>query len=110
MLALWQAGVVHVALGLRDFQLPYPLQIAEALVDRWDILLYDSLVYTGFEAVIGLLLGATAGFLCAWLFVSFPLLRAGALPIAAALNSVPIVAVGPDPGVLLRLRPPAQNA
>src|SRR5215208_596866 len=40
-------------------------------------------------------LGATAGFLCAWLFVAVPLLRAGALPIAAALNAMPIVAVAP---------------
>ena len=95
LLALWQAGVVHLALGLRDFQLPYPAQIAEALADRWDILLYDAVVYTGFEAVAGLLIGATVGFFCAWLFVSVPLLRSGALPIAAALNSIPIVAVAP---------------
>ena len=45
--------------------------------------------------MVGLLIGATVGFLCAWLFVSVPLLRAGALPIAAALNSIPIVAVAP---------------
>jgi NitT/TauT family transport system permease protein len=95
LLVLWQVGVFHLALGLRDFQLPYPLQIAEAIVDRWDILLFDALVYTGFEAVVGLLIGGSLGFLCAWLFVSFPLLRAGALPIAAALNSIPIVAVAP---------------
>lgn len=95
VLALWQAGLVHTLLGLRDFQLPYPTQIAEALADRWDILAYDALVYTGFEAVAGLLVGATLGFLCAWLFVSVPWLRAGALPIAAALNSMPIVAVAP---------------
>ena len=95
LLVLWQAGLFHAALGLRDFQLPYPLQVAEALGDRWDILLYDAVVYTGFEAVAGLLFGAAAGFLCAWLFVSVPLLRAGALPIAAAMNSIPIVAVAP---------------
>lgn len=95
LLALWQAGAFHALLGLRDFQIPYPMQIAEALVDRWDILLYDAVVYTGFEAVAGLAIGATAGFLCAWLFVSSPFLRAGALPIAAALNSMPIVAVAP---------------
>ncbi len=94
-LALWQAGAVHAALGLRDFQLPYPSQIAEALADRADILLYDAVVYTGFEAVAGLLIGATVGFLCAWLFVSVPLVRAGGLPIAAALNAIPIVAVAP---------------
>jgi NitT/TauT family transport system permease protein len=95
VLVFWQSGALHAALGLRDFQLPYPLQIAEALVDRADILLFDALVYTGFEAVAGLAIGAVVGFLCAWLFVSVPLLRAGALPIAAALNSIPIVAVAP---------------
>jgi NitT/TauT family transport system permease protein len=95
LLGLWQAGLFHAAFGLRDFQLPYPAQIAEALADRYDILLYEALVYTGFEAVVGLLIGAVAGFLCAWLFVRVPLLRAGALPIAAALNAMPIVAVAP---------------
>jgi NitT/TauT family transport system permease protein len=95
LLALWQAGAVHAALGLRDFQLPYPLQIARALADRSDVLLYDALVYTGFEAVVGLAIGAGVGFLCAWLFVAAPFLRAGALPIAAALNAMPIVATAP---------------
>jgi NitT/TauT family transport system permease protein len=95
VLAFWQSGALHEVLGLRDFQLPYPRQIAEALVDRADILLYDAVVYTGFEAVAGLAIGSVIGFLCAWLFVSVPLLRAGALPIAAAMNSIPIVAVAP---------------
>src|SRR5438128_2001794 len=71
-LALWQAGLFQALRGLKEFQLPYPFQIAEALRDRWDILLYDALVYTGFEAVVGLLIGATIGFLCAWLFVVLP--------------------------------------
>ena len=95
LMLLWQAGLIHAALGLREVQLPYPAQIAEALADRFDILLYEALAYTGFEAVVGLLIGAVAGFLCAWLFVAVPLLRAGALPIAAALNAMPIVAVAP---------------
>jgi NitT/TauT family transport system permease protein len=95
LLAVWQAGLFHALFGLRDFQLPFPLQIAEAMVDRWDILLWDALVYTGFEAVVGLLIGGGLGYLCACLFVRFTLLRLGALPIAAALNSMPIVAVAP---------------
>ncbi|MGE3272253.1 MAG: ABC transporter permease [Chloroflexota bacterium] len=95
LMAAWQGGAVHALLGLKDFQLPYPAQVAEALADRWDILLWDAVVYTGFEAVVGLALGASAGFLCAVLFVSYPLLRAGALPIAAAMNAIPIVAIAP---------------
>lgn len=95
LIGLWQSGMFHAALGLRDFQLPYPLQIWEALVDRWDILLWDAVAYTGFEAVAGLTIGASLGFLCAWLFVSYPLVRAGALPLAGAMNAIPIVAVAP---------------
>jgi NitT/TauT family transport system permease protein len=95
LLGLWQAGVVHAILGLREFQLPYPLQIWEALVDRWEVLLIDAIPYTGLEAVVGLLLGGLLGFGCAVLFAAVPFLRHGALPIAASLNSVPIVAVAP---------------
>jgi len=95
LLGGWQGGLVHAVFGLRDFQLPFPLQIADAMLDRWDILLWDAVVYTGFEAVVGLLIGAGAGYLCACLFVRYPLLRLGALPLAAALNAMPIVAVAP---------------
>jgi NitT/TauT family transport system permease protein len=95
LLGVWQAGLVHAVFGLRDFQLPFPLQIADAMLDRWDILLWDAVVYTGFEAVVGLLLGAGAGYLCACLLVQYPLLRLGALPIVAALNAMPIIAVAP---------------
>jgi NitT/TauT family transport system permease protein len=95
LVGLWQAGIVHALLGLRDFQLPYPLQIVAALVDRADILLWDALVYTGFEAVAGLAIGASVGFVAAGVFVRFPLLRAGALPIVGAMNAIPIVAVAP---------------
>ena len=95
LLGVWQAGLIHAVFGLRDFQLPFPLQIADAMLDRWDILLWDAVVYTGFEAVVGLLIGSSVGYLCAGLFVRYPLLRLGALPIAAALNAMPIVAVAP---------------
>ena len=95
LIGLWQSGAVHAVLGLKDFQLPYPLQIWEALLDRADILLWDALVYTGFEAVAGLAIGAGLGFLCAWLFVSFPLLRRGALPIAGAMTAIPIIPPAP---------------
>jgi NitT/TauT family transport system permease protein len=95
LVAIWQAGVVHELLGLREFQLPYPLQIVEAIADRGDILLLDAVVYTGLEAVVGLLLGGLAGFGCAVLFASVPFLRKGALPIAASFNSIPIIAISP---------------
>lgn len=95
LLALWQVGAVHALFRLQEFQLPYPLQIAQAIVDRADVLVRDALLYTGPEAAGGLLLGGAAGFGCAVLFASAPFLRRGGLPIAASLNSIPIIAISP---------------
>jgi NitT/TauT family transport system permease protein len=95
LLGLWEAGLFHALFGLREFQLPYPLQIWAALAARWDLLLFEAVAYTGLEAVVGLLLGSVLGFACACLFVAVPFLRRGALPIAASLNSILIIAISP---------------
>ncbi len=95
LLGLWQVGAFHALFRLREFQLPYPLQIAQAIVDRWDVLWRDAVLYTGAEAAAGLILGGLLGFGCAVLFASVPFLQRGALPIAASLNSIPIIAVSP---------------
>jgi len=95
LLVLWQLGTFHAVFGLREFQLPYPLQIAQALADRADVLARDALLYTGPEAAAGLLIGGLAGFGCALLLASASFLRRGGLPIAASLNSIPIIAISP---------------
>jgi NitT/TauT family transport system permease protein len=95
LLPLWQFGVIHAVFRLREFQLPYPVQIAQAIGDRADVLWRDALLFTGLEAAIGLVLGGLAGFACALLCVSVPFLRRGMLPIAASLNSIPIIAISP---------------
>src|SRR5438105_8173503 len=95
LLGLWQLGAFHAMFGLQEFQLPYPLQIAQAMVDRADVLWRDAVFFTGPEAAVGLLLGGLGGFGCAVLFASAPFLRRGGLPIAASLNSIPIIAISP---------------
>ena len=95
LLALWQVGAFHAVFRLREFQLPYPLQIAQAIVDRWDVLWRDAIFYTAPEAASGLILGGLLGFGCAVLFASVPFLQRGALPIAASFNSIPIIAISP---------------
>ena len=95
LLGLWQVGAFHALFRLREIQLPFPLQIAQAIVERWDVLGRDALVYTGPEAAAGLILGGLLGFGCAVLFASVPFLQRGALPIAASFNSIPIIAVSP---------------
>ncbi len=95
LLALWQLGAFHAVFRLREFQLPYPLQIAQAIVDRRDVLWRDAIFYTAPEAAIGLILGGLLGFGCAVLFASVPFVQRGALPIAASFNSIPIIAISP---------------
>jgi NitT/TauT family transport system permease protein len=95
LLGLWQVGAFHGLFRLREFQLPLPLQIAQAMVDRWDVLWRDAVLYTGVEAAAGLILGGLLGFGCAVLCASVPFLQRGALPIAASFNSIPIIAVSP---------------
>jgi NitT/TauT family transport system permease protein len=95
VIGLWQAGLFHTVFRLREFQLPYPVQIAQAMADRSDVLWRDALLNTGPEAAAGLVLGGLLGFGCAVLFASIPFLRRGGLPIAASLNSIPIIAISP---------------
>jgi NitT/TauT family transport system permease protein len=95
VLGIWQLGALHALFRLREFQLPYPLQIAQAMVDRADVLWRDAILFTGPEAAAGLILGGLLGFGCAVLFASVPFLQRGALPIAASLNSIPIIAISP---------------
>jgi NitT/TauT family transport system permease protein len=95
VMAAWQVGLVHLVFGLKAFQLPYPLDIAEAMLDRIDLLWRDALLYTALEAAVGLVLGGLVGFGCAAACVGVPFLRRGALPIFASLNSIPIIAISP---------------
>ncbi|MBV9171308.1 MAG: ABC transporter permease subunit [Chloroflexi bacterium] len=95
LLIAWQIGVFHTLFRLKGFQLPYPLEIGQALVDRGDVLWRDAVLFTGPEAVVGLLIGGLAGFGCAVACASVAFLRRGALPVLASLNSIPIIAVSP---------------
>ncbi|GAC1320559.1 MAG: ABC transporter permease [Chloroflexota bacterium] len=95
VLAVWQLGVVHAVFGLKEFQLPLPSQIGAALADRADVLWRDAVQYTAIEAIAGLVIGGLAGFGCAMLFAAVPFLRRGALPIAASMNAIPLIAISP---------------
>jgi len=110
VVAAWQIGIVHAVLRVQEFQLPYPDQIAQALVDRRDVLWRDAVEFTAFEAAGGLLIGGVVGFACAALFASVPFLQRGALPIAASLNSIPIIAVSPIAVLWLGFGQPSKMA
>ncbi|MGI9147028.1 MAG: ABC transporter permease [Chloroflexota bacterium] len=95
LLSLWQAGALHAVFNLREFQLPYPDQIAQAVLERREVLWRDAIEFTGPEAAGGLVLGGGAGFVCAVVLASVPFLQRGVLPIAVSLNSIPLIAISP---------------
>ena len=89
---LWQAAVT--VLNIQRFILPAPFAIGQAFV------LYFSEVwaaasYTAYEAVGGLAIGVSAGILVGLLVARWVTLRESLLPLAIAVNSIPIIAFAP---------------
>ena len=95
---LWEG--VKALFALPDYKLPHISMIFEALsrptpkgMTLW-VLLSDTL-YTGFEAVLGFVLGGVSGFLLAVLFVHVKPAERGLLPYVIASQTVPIIAIAP---------------
>ena len=94
VIALWQFEVIHTLLNIRTFQLPLPSQIIESFGARGRDL-WIGTWYTLGEAVTGLAVGASLGFLMAVLFSQYDLLRRGLMPLAVSANAIPIIAITP---------------
>lgn len=93
-LLLWEFEVFHSIFQLRTYQLPLPSVIFEAIVENINTLLSFT-GYTLTEAVFGMLIGSTLGFLIALLATAWPTWGKGGLLIVVSLNAVPIVALAP---------------
>jgi NitT/TauT family transport system permease protein len=94
VLVLWQLQIIHALLRIQIYQLPIPSQILASFEARGRDL-WIGTWYTLGEALAGLALGATLGVLTAVLFVWFDGLRRGLMPVAAAANAIPIIAITP---------------
>jgi len=91
---LWEWQVFHRVLQLQTYQLPLPSAIWEAMSVNWETLL----AYTGYtftEAVVGMVIGSSLGFVFALLAASWPKWGKGGLSVVVAVNAVPIVALAP---------------
>jgi NitT/TauT family transport system permease protein len=89
----WQVGVTLYQVP--RVLLPAPSFIAQALVDRWEVLAGD-FVQTVLKAVlIGWALGSGLGFAVGVAIDRAPFLQRGLLPIASLTSTVPLVAVAP---------------
>ncbi|ULO07811.1 ABC transporter permease [Paenibacillus sp. 19GGS1-52] len=93
-LVLWEEQIFHKIFDLKKYQLPIPSTIAAAMRENFSLLLSFT-GYTLTEAVLGMLVGSTCGFLIALAATAWPRWGGGSLTMVAALNAVPIVALAP---------------
>lgn len=98
VVAVWEGS--KALFNLPHYKLPHLSAIGEAFLRPtpkgltvW-VLLGDTL-YTAGEAVLGFVLGGTAGFLLAVLFVHMKPAERGLLPYVIASQAVPIIALAP---------------
>jgi NitT/TauT family transport system permease protein len=94
VMLLWQTGIFHMLLNIKTFQLPLPSQIIESFGARGRDL-WIGTWYTVGEALAGLALGASLGFITATLFTHIDFLRRGLMPLAVSANAIPIIAITP---------------
>jgi len=92
LLVIWEGTSRFFALP--TYVLPTVTGIVQALVDGRGALAHAAL-YTVGEAVAGFIVGAAIGVALAIAITLLPWLRAGLLPVATAINSVPVAAYSP---------------
>jgi NitT/TauT family transport system permease protein len=95
VVVVWE--VLVGASGVQGFVLPRPSAIWSALVENWtaDYAILPAARVTLFEALGGLAIGTLLGVATAFLVSLFPASRDTVLPLAIAVNAIPIIAFAP---------------
>jgi len=91
-LALWELFVL--VFDIKEFLLPKPSSIFQALVDEWPVM-WRAGRETGKIAVAGLLIGVSAGAVLALIVTRFRRFGDSITPLAIAVNATPIIALAP---------------
>lgn len=94
IIAIWELGFIHSALGFKPFQLPIPSQIVKTLQSNFSKAIYDTSV-TVSGALVGMILGCIIGFIVALIATQFPKWGYTGLTVISAFNAIPIVALSP---------------
>lgn len=94
ILLLWQTKVLHHILRTDVFTLPLPTRIIKIIADNWEVILLNAKA-TAIVAALGVLIGSALGYLIAVAATFSPKWGGGGLPIVAAFNAIPIVALAP---------------
>jgi NitT/TauT family transport system permease protein len=92
VLLLWE--FLLEALGFAEFLLPRPTTIITAFVEQWPVL-QKGILYTGFEALAGFVVGVTLGVIAAFATARWATAREALMPVAIAASSIPIIAMAP---------------
>jgi NitT/TauT family transport system permease protein len=94
-LGAWEAAVRM--LGVKGFILPAPSAIGAALGDNWTAgyQILRAAQTTMIEALGGLAIGVSAGIVVAFAVSRWALVRDAVLPVAIAVNAIPIIAFAP---------------
>jgi putative hydroxymethylpyrimidine transport system permease protein len=92
LILLWQLAAW--AAGGQSYILPEPMLVAEAWINRYDVILPNAGV-TALEILLGLGLGALLGVSTALCMAAAPSLRRWMLPVLVASQAVPVFALAP---------------
>ncbi|SAL21013.1 ABC nitrate/sulfonate/bicarbonate transporter, inner membrane subunit [Caballeronia udeis] len=92
LLIAWWA--VIAGFNIKPFIAPSPLLVMQTIIQKSDLLL-QNLGVTALEALFGFILGNLAAILMASVFVHSKILQWIFLPIAVAINAIPVVAKAP---------------
>jgi NitT/TauT family transport system permease protein len=92
VLFAWEVSLL--ALGVQSFLLPRPSVIGASLVDEWPTLA-RGIVFTGTEAVGGLIVGVALGTVGGLATARWATAREMLLPVAIGASAIPIIAFAP---------------
>jgi NitT/TauT family transport system permease protein len=92
VLVLWEQ--LFLLLDVKAFLIPRPSVIAAALADQW-VTLQRGLLYTGTEAVLGLVAGVTLGTVAGLATARWATIRDTLVPLGTAMSTIPIIAFAP---------------
>lgn len=92
VLVLWEQ--LFLLLDVKTFLIPRPSVIGGALVEQWATL-QRGLLYTGTEAVLGLLAGVTLGTIAGLGTSRWATIRDTLVPLGTGMSTIPIIAFAP---------------
>src|SRR3954463_6810517 len=93
VLVVWEE--VFLLLDVKTFLIPRPTVIWGALTDQWPSSLSRGIVYTGTEALLGLVLGVSLGTLLGLGTSRWATIRDTLVPLGTGMSTIPIIAFAP---------------